>query len=420
MARKCKSIDDQIALPTEWVSLDCIEIPANRREFDEATVDSLFDSIGKIGLLHPISVREHFDAEGDQHIDLVSGRNRLEALRRLGVTQAECLVIGGGNALIAELAEIDENLIRAKLSPAQEAAAITRRKLIYESLHPETRAGVAGAEAKHGRASATVSFAESTAKATGKSRRTVERAAARGKALGIGNLAKIANTSLDKPAELEALAAAPPAEQADLIERAAAGEQVTARRGNDVDACASAELRKAENTTLPGAAQEILCFEPAPKDLPSQEQWQRSLCNVSGDLIALDAYWRRLFDADWRTFAPTSDVVTVVSQAAGEWAKIARHVCKKDSFAAERKELKKKVDEANRKAKFARSSQVDMGRRLHAAHAEAAKLRDKIDSLLLEIAGLADIVDPAKLREYIEHLGTAYRPTFESANARDN
>jgi hypothetical protein len=53
MARKCKvkSIDDQIALPTEWVPLDCIEIPANRREFDEATVDSLVISIRDIGLL---------------------------------------------------------------------------------------------------------------------------------------------------------------------------------------------------------------------------------------------------------------------------------------------------------------------------------------------------------------------------------
>jgi hypothetical protein len=302
---KVKDIDDQITLPTEWVSLDCVDIPANRREFDEATVKSLVDSIGKIGLLHPITVREHFDAEGDQHIDLVSGRNRLEALRRLGIGGTDCLIINeGDNPLLADLVEIDENLCRANLSPAQEAAAITRRKQVYESLHPETRAGVAGGKARQGSASDTVSFAASTARATGKNKRTVERAAARGKAIGVDNLGKIANTSLDKHNELDALAAAPPTEQADLIERAAAGEQVTARRGNDVDAPASAELRKVENAALLDDARAM-----------------------------------------------------------------------RDKFA-----------EASRKARSARASQEGLAKQLMASLAEAAALRDRVDTLQREIA----------------------------------
>ena len=41
----------------------------------------------------------------------------------------------------AELAEIDENLVRGKQAPAQEASAIFRRKAIYEELHPETKHG---------------------------------------------------------------------------------------------------------------------------------------------------------------------------------------------------------------------------------------------------------------------------------------
>ena len=37
-----------------------------------------------------------------------------------------------GRKIIAELAEIDENLFRANLTPSQEASAIFRRKAIYE------------------------------------------------------------------------------------------------------------------------------------------------------------------------------------------------------------------------------------------------------------------------------------------------
>jgi hypothetical protein len=46
-----------------------------------------------------------------------------------------------GRKIIAELAEIDEKLARANLTPAQEASAIFRRKAIYEELHPETKHG---------------------------------------------------------------------------------------------------------------------------------------------------------------------------------------------------------------------------------------------------------------------------------------
>jgi hypothetical protein len=57
-------------------------------------------------------------------------------------------------------------------------------KAIYEELHPETKQHVAGGLARQGAASADSAFAESTSEATGKSRRSVETAAARGEALG--------------------------------------------------------------------------------------------------------------------------------------------------------------------------------------------------------------------------------------------
>jgi hypothetical protein len=104
--------------------------------------------------------------------------------------------------------EIDENLVRSQLTPAQEASAIFRRKAIYEELHPETKATYAGGSFKgnqHGAVTDNLSatnFASATADATGKDERTVRRAAARGEALG-DDLGAVTGTSLDKGVELD-------------------------------------------------------------------------------------------------------------------------------------------------------------------------------------------------------------------------
>ena len=60
-------------------------------------------------------------------------------------------------------------------------------------MHPETKAGVAGAKAKHGSANENSSFAAATAIATGRNKRTIEIAASRGAALG-DDLEKIVGT----------------------------------------------------------------------------------------------------------------------------------------------------------------------------------------------------------------------------------
>jgi hypothetical protein len=44
---------------------------------------------------------------------------------------------------IMELAEIDENLIRFDLTPAERAMHTRARKKVYERLHPETKHGAA-------------------------------------------------------------------------------------------------------------------------------------------------------------------------------------------------------------------------------------------------------------------------------------
>ena len=92
----------------------------------------------------------------------------------------------------------------------QSEAAIFRRKATYEELHPETNAGVAGASARwNGKdANENSAFASATSDAIGKSRRSVEIAAARGEALG-DDLGAVTGTSLDKGVELDALAKMP-------------------------------------------------------------------------------------------------------------------------------------------------------------------------------------------------------------------
>lgn len=145
-----------------------INVNAGRREADPEAVQKLADSISKVGLLNPITV--------DQEYTLIAGLHRLEAAKRLGWTQIECTV-KNLDGLLAELAEIDENLIRRKLHYTDEGKQLTRRKEIYEMLHPETQQGRRNGQTSKNE---TVSFLEAkpfsvdTAEKIGTSRRAVE------------------------------------------------------------------------------------------------------------------------------------------------------------------------------------------------------------------------------------------------------
>ena len=163
---------------------------------------------------------------------VVAGRHRCEAAKALqwATLRADVLpYVTDQDKLRAELIEVDENLCRKSLSPAQEAALTARRKAIYERLYPETRHGVAGGKARHGATSDKLSFAESQAKATGKTERTVQRATARAEALGHETLTALQGTQLDKGDELDALAKLPPERRAEVVEKVAAGEHVSAK-----------------------------------------------------------------------------------------------------------------------------------------------------------------------------------------------
>lgn len=85
--------------------------------------------------------------------------------------------------------EIDENLARAELSPAEEALHIRKRQEIWEAINGPAKAiGARAANASMGKGDATekfsVAFSKETAKASGKDERTVRQAARRGRELG--------------------------------------------------------------------------------------------------------------------------------------------------------------------------------------------------------------------------------------------
>jgi len=129
------------------------------------------------------------------------------------------------------LAEIDENLIRAELTPAETAMHIAKRKEVYERLHPETKAG-GDRKSKKAKSKSQnenlKTFVKDTAKKTGKGRSTVAKAATRGKKLK-DVLPEVVGTSLDQGDQLDALAKLPEDKRDDLVARAKAGENVNAK-----------------------------------------------------------------------------------------------------------------------------------------------------------------------------------------------
>jgi N6-adenosine-specific RNA methylase IME4 len=185
-------------------------LPERCRQIRPATVTALAESMAAQGLINPIVVRSR-PRKGIGYV-LIAGWHRLMAARELKWPDIRATVLDGIEADEAELIEIDENLIRANLDDAEEAMHVDRRKTLYEAVYPETKRGAAGGAATKAKAKgkakgqndAQPAFIDDTAKKTGKSRRTVGRAAKRGK-VGRAWLKEIAGTCLAKKTEIDAL-----------------------------------------------------------------------------------------------------------------------------------------------------------------------------------------------------------------------
>lgn len=177
-----------------------IDASKRLRPVTEAGVESLMASIGEVGVMKDaIHVRQRRDGT----LALIAGGHRMEAGTRLGWEEIEAKVWTDVTDDWARLMEIDDNLAGAEMNALDTAVFLAERKRVYEKLHPETRAGVAGAKARWD-ASDIVSFASSTADKFGLSKRQVERIIAAGVSLESEEVGLL--RSAPKPVTLKDLA----------------------------------------------------------------------------------------------------------------------------------------------------------------------------------------------------------------------
>lgn len=205
-----------------------ITVPSGRRTLRH--LDELVASIADLGvLINPITVTD------DRR--LVAGYHRLEACKRLGWDTIPATVVTG-DALWAELVEIDENIRRNDPTVLERADLLKRRKDIHEALHPETKqhvvAGRASSRARWGDGVTTAesavvthpkTFTADAATQTGKAERTIREDVQIATNIAPAVKDRIRDTPLaDRKSDLLTLAKAPAPEQATMVDAVLSGE----------------------------------------------------------------------------------------------------------------------------------------------------------------------------------------------------
>jgi ParB-like chromosome segregation protein Spo0J len=204
------------------VPINDVVVPEERmRQLGDIT--SIVASIQDVGVIEPIVLRR-------DTLELISGLHRLESVRTLGQHEILARLIDVSEVQAAMI-EIDENLARVELTALERAEHMSRRKQLYEALHPEVKHGGAPGKAGGGKAKSkdarVASFAADTAKKTGLSQRTVQEDVQIAK-LSPESKRVVKGTPLaGKKRELLALSRLPPKEQATVAQAVTSGEVTT-------------------------------------------------------------------------------------------------------------------------------------------------------------------------------------------------
>lgn len=198
-------------------------------------VRALARSIKLVGLLHPIVVT--------LDMRLVSGLHRLEACRSLGWTHIPAHCIEASD-VAAQIAEIDENLVRAELTRLQRADQLAKRKRLYEALHPNRRKqGHHRSRDPQNSTELKESYFNAEAARTGRSHQSLRNDVRIAESIAPDVKEAIGNTPVaDSGVELMALAKLDPTQQRAVVAKLASGE---AKRVREAAQQASAAIEAA-------------------------------------------------------------------------------------------------------------------------------------------------------------------------------
>lgn len=207
--------------------IELLQRRQDARPLNDAALAGLEESIKQIGLINPLRVRKLDLGVG---YEVIAGSHRFSACDAAGLREIPCIIVTDDD-LHAELAMIDENLMRAELSPVDRAKQTARRKAIYEQLNPETKHGgnLQGAGVANLSSPETPAFSTATANLTGQSERSVQRDAERGEKVFDEAANLIRGTKLDTGVYLDKLKKLTPSEQVYAAKRDLAWEKRRAK-----------------------------------------------------------------------------------------------------------------------------------------------------------------------------------------------
>ncbi len=153
----------------EEVPLEKLKLRENRVRKVIGDLTELMESMSEIGLLNPLTIDEDYCViEGTRRYNSAKnlGWSKIRCDRRIGLSEYQKLTI-----------EIDENLRRKNLNPAEEAKALALKRRLFLKRHPEYKRGGDRKSEKfkqNQNANVALGFAKTQAKEIGASERTIK------------------------------------------------------------------------------------------------------------------------------------------------------------------------------------------------------------------------------------------------------